>query len=124
MAQFKEIYKCEVCGNIIEVLHAGSGKVVCCGKEMKLFKENTVDAAVEKHVPVVDQKGSAVTVKVGSIEHPMEEKHYIEFIEVMTDAKIYRQYLKPGEKPVAEFEVAGAVVSVREYCNLHGLWKN
>jgi len=124
MAQLKEVYKCEICGNIIEVLHAGGGKFICCGKEMKLMKENSVEAAVEKHVPVIEQKGSTVTVAVGSVEHPMEEKHYIEFIEIMTDAKIYRQYLKPGEKPVATFSIEGKVAGAREYCNLHGLWKN
>ena len=124
MAQLREVYKCEICGNIIEVLHAGGGKCVCCGKEMKLMKENSVEAAVEKHVPVIEKKGSRVTVKVGSVEHPMEEKHYIEFIEVMTDAKIYRQYLKPGGKPAAAFEIEGDVITVREYCNLHGLWKS
>jgi len=124
MAQSKEVYKCEICGNIIEVLHGGTGKPVCCGKEMKLMKENTVDAAVEKHVPVIEKQGSKITVKVGSVEHPMEEKHYIEFIEVLTDAKIYRQYLKPAEKPVATFDVIGDVIMAREYCNLHGLWKS
>ena len=124
MAQLKEVYKCEICGNIVEVLHSGTGKLVCCGKEMKPMKENTVEAAVEKHVPVIEKQGSKVTVKVGSVEHPMEEKHYIEFIEVLTDAKIYRQYLKPGEKPVATFDVIGDIIMAREYCNLHGLWKS
>ncbi len=124
MSQQKEVYKCEICGNIIEVLHSGAGKLICCGKEMKLFRENTVDAAVEKHVPVIEKKGNTVTIKVGSVEHPMEEKHYIEFIEVMTDSKIYRQYLKPGEKPAATFEIVGNIAIAREYCNIHGLWKN
>ena len=124
MAQQREVYKCELCGNVIEVLHAGAGTPFCCGQEMKLMKENTVDAAKEKHVPVIEKKGSSVTVKVGSVEHPMEEKHYIEFIEVMTDAKIYRQYLKPGGKPAATFEIEGDVITAREYCNLHGLWKS
>lgn len=124
MAQVKEIYKCEICGNIVETLHSGAGKLICCGKEMKLMKENTVDAAVEKHVPVIEKQGSQVTVKVGSVEHPMEEKHYIEFIEVHTDSKIYRQYLKPGDKPQAAFEGIGDIKMAREYCNLHGLWKS
>ena len=123
MAQRKQVYKCEKCGNIIEILHAGPGTLVCCGENMKLMAENTVDAAKEKHMPVIEKAGNTVTVTVGSVEHPMEEKHYIEFIEVLSNEKIYRQYLKPGQKPAATFEVAGDLVNAREYCNLHGLWK-
>lgn len=125
MAQRDEIYKCEHCGNIITVMHAGAGALVCCGEEMKLLKENTVDAAVEKHVPVVERSGSTVTVKVGSVAHPMEEKHYIEAIGVLAEGdKLYRAYLKPGDKPEAVFEIPGKIVWAREYCNLHGLWKS
>lgn len=124
MPQQKEIYKCEKCGNIIEVLHGAAGKLVCCGQEMTLLKENTVDAAQEKHVPVVEKNGDTVTVSVGSVPHPMEDKHYIEMIEVVTSSKIYRQYLKPGQEPKAAFSVDDSIVMAREYCNIHGLWKS
>lgn len=123
MTQLNQIYKCEICGNIVEVLHTGVGELVCCGEEMVLLTENTVDAAKEKHVPVIEKAGNKVTVKVGSVAHPMEEKHYIEFIELMADGKVYRKFLKPGEKPEATFEVTAAKISAREYCNLHGLWR-
>ena len=123
MTQLNQIYKCEICGNMVEVLHTGAGELVCCGEPMKLLDENTVDAAKEKHVPVIEKSGNKVTVKVGSVAHPMEEKHYIEFIELMADGKVYRRFLKPGEKPEATFEVTAAQLTAREYCNLHGLWK-
>ncbi|UCE06288.1 MAG: desulfoferrodoxin [bacterium] len=123
MTQLNQIYKCEICGNIVEVLHTGVGELVCCGEPMELLVENTVDAAKEKHVPVIEKSGNKVTVKVGSVAHPMEEKHYIEFIEVMADGKVYRKFLKPGEKPEATFEITSAKLTAREYCNLHGLWK-
>jgi superoxide reductase len=118
-----EVYKCDICGNIVEVLHEGGGELVCCGQPMKLFKENTVDAAKEKHVPVIDKIQGGYTVKVGSVAHPMEEKHYIEWIELIADGKVYRQFLKPGDTPQATFMIEAASVSAREYCNLHGLWK-
>ena len=123
MAEMLQIYKCELCGNIVEVLHAGAGELVCCGQPMKLFKENTTDAAVEKHVPVIEKTATGYKVSVGATLHPMEEKHWIEFIELIADGKVYRQDLKPGDKPVAEFCVTAAKVTAREYCNLHGLWK-
>lgn len=123
MTQVNEIYKCDVCGNIVEVLHSGVGELVCCGEPMKKLTENTVDAAKEKHVPVIEKNGDQITVKVGSVLHPMEEKHYIEFIELMADGKVYRKMLKPGDQPVATFEVRAEKVSAREFCNLHGLWK-
>lgn len=123
MAEKLEVYKCEVCGNIVEVLHGGKGGLVCCGKPMKLFVENTVDAAKEKHVPVREQEAGGIKVKVGSVAHPMEEKHYIEWIELIVDGKVYRQFLKPGEAPEARFPVQGGNIVAREYCNLHGLWK-
>jgi superoxide reductase len=123
MAEKLEIYKCEVCGNIVELVHGGAGQLVCCGQPMKLFKENTVDAAKEKHVPVVEPTADGFKVKVGSVPHPMEEKHYIEWIEVIVDGKAYRQFLQPGEAPEATFALKAAKVTVREYCNLHGLWK-
>jgi len=118
-----EVYKCEVCGNIIEVMHAGVGALVCCGEDMKLMTENTVDAAKEKHVPVIEIGKDSITVKVGSVAHPMEEKHYIEWIELIADDKVYRQFLKPGDKPEATFAITASKVTAREYCNLHGLWK-
>jgi len=123
MAERMEIYKCEACGNIVEVLHGGKGELVCCGQPMKLFKENTVDAAKEKHVPVVEKTADGVTVKVGEVAHPMEEKHHIEWIEIIADGSVYRQFLKPGDLPEATFNVKADQVTAREYCTLHGLWK-
>jgi len=123
MAEQLEVYKCDLCGNIIEVLHGGAGELVCCGQPMKLFKENTVDAAKEKHVPVVEKTADGFKVKVGSVAHPMEEKHWIEWVELLVDGKVYRQFLKPGQAPEASFCIKGEKVTAREYCNLHGLWK-
>ena len=123
MAERMEIYKCEACGNIVEVLHGGKGELVCCGQPMKLFKENTVDAAKEKHVPVVEKTADGVKVKVGEVAHPMEEKHHIEWIEIIADGSVYRQFLKPGDVPEATFNVTADQVTAREYCTLHGLWK-
>ena len=119
----QQVYKCQVCGIIAEVLDGGAGELVCCGQPMQLLTENTVDAAKEKHVPVVEAAEGGVKVKVGSTAHPMEEKHYIEWIEVIADGRVYRQFLKPGDAPEAFFPVEAAGVVAREYCNLHGLWK-
>ena len=119
-----EVYKCEICGNIVEVLHAGAGELVCCGQPMKLQAEKTEDQGKEKHVPVVENIEKGLKVKVGSIPHPMEENHYIEWIEIVTDSVIERKFLKPGEVPEAEFEVTGDISLVREYCSVHGLWKS
>ena len=123
MAEQLEVYKCDLCGDIVEVLHGGAGELVCCGEDMKLFVENTVDAAKEKHVPVIEKTAEGFKVKVGDVAHPMEEKHYIEWIEVIAGGKAYRQFLKPGETPEATFCVDADQVTAREYCNLHGLWK-
>jgi superoxide reductase len=123
MTEKLQIYKCEICGNIVEVLHEGAGELVCCGQPMKLLVENTVDAAKEKHVPVIAKTASGVTVKVGSVTHPMEEKHYIEWIEIIADGKVFRQFLKPGNAPEAVFEIKANKIEAREHCNLHGLWK-
>ena len=123
MAEKLEVYKCEACGNIVEVLHGGGGELVCCGEPMKLMVENTVDAAKEKHVPVVEKMAGGIKVKVGSVAHPMEAKHYIEWIEVIADGKAYRQFLNPSDVPEARFNVDANKVTAREYCNLHGLWK-
>jgi len=123
MSKQLSIYKCEVCGNIVELLHEGKGELVCCGKPMKLFVENTVDAAREKHMPVIEKTSTGVKVKVGSVAHPMVEEHYIEWIEIIADGKAYRQFLKPGVAPEATFPIQANALSAREYCNLHGLWK-
>lgn len=123
MPEKLEIYKCEACGNIVEVIHGGGAELVCCGEEMKLMSENTVDAAQEKHVPVIKRSGNTITVKVGDVAHPMEEKHYIEWIELVADGKAYRQFLNSGDKPEAVFELTADTLVAREYCNLHGLWK-
>ena len=123
MAEKSGIYKCELCGNIVEVLIAGDGELVCCEQPMKLMVENTVDAAKEKHVPVIEKIPGGVKVKVGSVAHPMEEKHYIQWIEINADGRTCRKFLKPGEAPEAEFQVEAANITAREYCNLHGLWK-
>ncbi len=123
MATQLEIYKCEVCGNIVEVLHGGAGQLVCCNQPMELQKENTVDAAREKHVPVIEKIDGGYKVKVGSVPHPMEEKHYIEWIELIADGQAYRQFLNPGDAPEAVFKVDAESVSAREFCTLHGLWK-
>ncbi|SPD74634.1 Desulfoferrodoxin [uncultured Desulfobacterium sp.] len=123
MTERLEIYKCEICGNIVEVLHSGATDLTCCGAPMKVFKENTVDAAREKHVPAVQKTADGYKVKVGEVAHPMEEKHYIEWIEVIAGGKAYRQFLSPGQAPEADFKVDDAKVTAREYCNIHGLWK-
>ncbi len=123
MAEKLQVYKCDKCGNIVEVLHGGKGDLVCCDEPMKLFVENTVDAAKEKHVPVVEKIADGFKVKVGEVAHPMEEKHYIEWIEVIADRKAYRQFLNPGEAPEATFKIDAEQVTAREFCNLHGLWK-
>jgi superoxide reductase len=123
MTEVMQVYKCEKCGNIVEVLHAGPGQLVCCDEPMKLFKENTVDAAKEKHVPVIEKIADGWQVTVGAVAHPMEDKHYIEWIELIADGMVHRAWLKPGDKPEATFRVKATKVSAREFCNLHGLWK-
>jgi superoxide reductase len=125
MAKFRGIYKCEICGNIVEVLHEGVGALVCCGEEMKLMEEKTMDSSVEKHVPYIEKTAKGVLVKVGQNQnHPMEEKHYIEWIQIIADGATYRKFLKPGDKPQAEFEIKAKNITAREYCNIHGLWKS
>ena len=127
MAKQHSIYKCEICGNIIEVIHeSGGDNLVCCGKSMTLLKENTIDASLEKHVPIISKTSEGILVQIGSVPHPMEEEHYIEFIEVITkDNKSNKKFLSPRDKPEAEFCIdIENILLVREYCNLHGLWKN
>jgi superoxide reductase len=123
MAERREVYKCDLCGNVVEVLWGGKGELVCCGQPMKLQKEGVVDAAKEKHVPVVEKTADGYKVKVGSVAHPMEEKHYIQWIELVADGISYFRFLNPGEAPEATFCVTAENVYAREYCNLHGLWK-
>lgn len=123
MAERLEIYKCEACGNIVEVVHGGGGELVCCGEPMKLYQENTVDAAKEKHVPVIEKIEGGFKVKVGSVAHPMEASHYIEWIEAIADGQAYRQFLNPGDAPEAVFKIDADQITAREYCNMHGLWK-
>ncbi len=123
MAERYEVYKCDACGNIVQVLVGGGGELVCCGEPMKKLTENTVDAAKEKHVPVVEKINGGYKVKVGSVPHPMEAKHWIQWIELIADGKSYFQFLDPGQTPEAVFMVDAASASAREYCNLHGLWK-
>lgn len=122
MSKKLEVYKCPICGNIVEVVHAGPGALVCCGQNMDLMSENTTDAATEKHVPVIEMGNGVIKVTVGSVPHPMEDAHYIEWIELVADGKAYLQFLNPGEAPEAVFNVTANTVTVREFCNLHGHW--
>lgn len=123
MAEALEIYKCETCGNIVELFHVGGGELVCCGSPMTLQTANTVEASREKHVPVIERGEGTITVKVGSVPHPMESVHFIEWIELIADGKVYRAMLKPGEAPEATFAVTAEQVTAREYCTLHGHWQ-
>ena len=124
MTKKMQVYKCEICGNIVEVMHEGAGELVCCGQPMNLLEEKTADTSTEKHVPYLERKDNKYVVKVGeNTAHPMEEKHYIEWIELIVDGAVYRKHLNPGDAPEAVFEVPeGKEVSAREYCNIHGLW--
>ncbi|MHA1238277.1 MAG: desulfoferrodoxin [Candidatus Odinarchaeia archaeon] len=124
MTEQKQIYRCNICGNIVEVLHSGIGELVCCGQLMELLKEKTEDVGQEKHVPIIEKTESGVKVKVSSISHPMEEKHYIEWIEINADGNVYRKFLKPGDQPEAEFKLTAKKIEAREYCTIHGLWKS
>ncbi len=131
MTKERQIYKCNICGNITEVLHTGAGELVCCGKPMELVDAKSKEEGVEKHLPVVEelppsacQGKDGFKIKVGETEHPMEENHYIEWIEInTTDGKSGKKFLKPGGKPEAEFYTRKEITSVRAYCNIHGLWK-
>jgi len=123
MAERLQVYKCEACGNIVEVLTGGAGELVCCGEPMILLSEHTADVGKEKHVPVVEKVEGGYKVSVGSVPHPMEEKHYIEWIELLADGVAYRRFLKSGDEPQAMFCMDAASVSAREHCNVHGLWK-
>ncbi|HKJ64172.1 MAG TPA: desulfoferrodoxin [Desulfopila sp.] len=124
MAERKQVYKCEACGNIVEVLHGADGDLVCCGENMQLLDASTTDEGKEKHVPVIESVADGIQVKVGSNPHPMEEKHYIEWIEIIDGDTSCRHYLKPGQSPETVFKGVGANVTAREYCNVHGMWKS
>ncbi|MEL7669307.1 desulfoferrodoxin [Methanobacterium sp.] len=127
MTEQNQVYRCNICGNIVNVLHTGVGKLVCCGQEMQLLEEKTTDSGSEKHVPVVEKTDNGIKVKIGSIPHPMEENHFIEWIEIAADGRVYRKMLKPGDKPETEFEMDLEdinVINAREYCSIHGLWKS
>jgi len=125
MEKLNEIYKCEICGNIVELINVGGGELVCCGQPMNLLEEKSEDSSTEKHVPFIIKEDDKVTVKVGeNTEHPMMEKHYIQWIELLADDKVYRRFLNPDDKPEAVFYLKADKVSAREYCNLHGLWKS
>jgi len=123
MTKRLDVYKCELCGNLVEVLDAGAGTLVCCGQNMTKLEERTADSSTEKHVPVIEKVDGGYKVTVGSTLHPMVEEHWIQWIELIADGVSYKQFLNPGDKPEAFFclETADAVTA-REYCNLHGLW--
>lgn len=123
MTELNQIYRCNVCGNIVQVTHAAAGELVCCNQPMELLKENTTDAATEKHVPVIEKTEKGVKVTIGEVPHPMEEAHYIEWIEIIADGQSYKKFLQPGDAPEAEFCIEANEIVAREYCNLHGLWK-
>ncbi|MBD3238289.1 MAG: desulfoferrodoxin [Candidatus Moranbacteria bacterium] len=122
MTRLNQIYKCDICTNVVEVIHSGAGELVCCGQSMKLMVAKTKDQGQEKHTPVVEKTQDQLIVKIGSIPHPMESEHYIEWIELLFDNKVKRQYLKPGQEPKAIFSPPQNKATVRAYCNVHGLW--
>lgn len=123
MTEKNQIYKCLVCGNVVEVVDNGQGTLVCCGQPMTNLKEIVQDVGVEKHLPVIEKTPTGIKVKVGDVAHPMEPDHYIQWIEVIADGKVYRKHLKPGDLPEAEFCIKADTFTVREHCNKHGLWK-
>ena len=125
MTELKQIYKCDICGNIVEVLHTGKGELVCCGKPMVLKKpDDGPEDYSGKHAPVIEKTENGIKVKVGAIAHPMGEDHYIEWIEVIVDGKYSRKFLTPNDKPEAEFCMTGEEIKARMYCNIHGLWRS
>lgn len=124
MTKQLQVYKCNICGNIVEVLHTGVGELVCCGQPMELLKEKIEDVGQEKHLPVIEKTEDGIKVKIGSIPHPMEENHYIEWIEIIADGRVCKKFLKPGDTPEAQFRGKGEKIEAREYCSVHGLWKS
>jgi len=123
VAERLQVYKCQLCGNIVEILHGTQGQLTCCGQAMELLVEKSSDEGKEKHVPVVEKVEGGVVVKVGSVAHPMEEKHYIEWIELIADDNVCRQFLKPADEPRAQFNIEADNIVAREHCTIHGLWK-
>ncbi len=125
MTKLNQVYKCNVCGNIVEMVHTGVGQLVCCGEPMQLMDEKTQDQGFEKHLPVIEATEKGIKIKVGSVPHPMETEHYIEWIEIIFDGKAGKKFLSPGDVPEAEFEFVKTPdnITVRAYCNVHGLWK-
>ncbi len=123
MTTINQIYKCPICGNVIEIIHPGAGQLICCGQLMELLQTKTEDTGYEKHLPVVEKFENKITVKVGSVLHPMEKAHYIELIEIITDDKVYKKFLKPNDKAEAIFEISADNITIRAYCNVHGLWQ-
>jgi len=119
-----QAYKCTICGNIVEVVHEGAEALVCCGQPMKLLEEKSEEEGNEKHLPLVEKTNGGIKVKIGSVQHPMEEKHYIEWIEVITNDGSFKKFLNPGDVPEATFNVDyNDTTFVREHCSIHGLWK-
>lgn len=127
MTNKQEVYRCNICGNMVEVLHIGTGKLVCCENPMEPIKERESGVGPEKHLPVLEETDNGVKVKIGSIPHPMEDNHCIEWVEIIVDNQVHRKALKPGDKPEAEFNIKPDdidQIQVREYCSIHGLWKS
>lgn len=124
MAKKLGVYKCDICGNIVEVLFSGAGELVCCNQPMALLEEKTADQGKEKHVPVIEKTASGFKVKVGDVPHPMEDKHYIAWVELLAGDTIMHKFLKAGDVPVAEFATSAQNVQAREFCTVHGLWKS
>ena len=122
--QKNNVYKCSICGNIVELTHVGGGQLVCCDQPMEPQIEKNTDEGTEKHMPVIEKTDKGYKVKIGSVPHPMESTHYIEWIELLVGEKVYREYLAPGMAPEAEFCIEAENVSARAYCNIHGLWKS
>lgn len=123
MLERNELLACQVCGDIIEVLHVGAGELMCCGESMKVLEPKTEDEGKEKHVPVIEKTDSGVKVKVSSVPHPMEKTHFIEWIELIADGLVYRKFLEPGDPPEVEFSINADTIKAREHCNIHGLWQ-
>ena len=125
MTKLRELYRCEICGNIVEIVYEGAPALICCGKPMIKLEAKTKDEGREKHVPVIEKADSGIKVKIGSIEHPMEEKHYIKFIEILLKDRIMRKELEPGQAPETKCCASKSdVIEAREFCTIHGLWKN
>ncbi len=124
MAELNQVYKCNVCGNMTELVHSGTGEMVCCGQPMELVQAKSEEEGTEKHQPTIEKTDIGMIVRVGSVAHPMTAEHYIEWIELITEHRTYRKQLEPGDEPMAEFCLEAEHAEARAYCNVHGLWKN